>query len=113
MRKWLFSYFKYLANTVFILGKQSQVFFTTKYTKLNLKEMTDNGNSYTFGAFLSGQIIKNNNKHVFIQMACNFFLSTQDINTYLYVFWIFNNKIFEMMISRKGTFLDIQFRVLV
>ena len=49
------------------------MFFTTKYTKLNLKEMTDNGNSYTFGAFLSGQIIKNNNKHVFIQMACNFF----------------------------------------
>ena len=45
LRKWLFSYLKYLAKTVFILGKQSQVFFTTKYTKLNLEEMADNGNS--------------------------------------------------------------------
>ena len=77
LRKQLFSYFKYLVNTVFISGKQSQVFFTTKHTKLNLKEMTDNGNSYTFGAFISGQIIKNNNKHVFIQMAFTIFINAR------------------------------------
>ncbi|XP_078325669.1 uncharacterized protein LOC111102969 isoform X4 [Crassostrea virginica] len=44
--------------------EQSQVFFTTKYTKLNLKEMTDNGNSYTFGAFVSTSVMKKENRDI-------------------------------------------------
>ena len=59
---------------VFISGKQSQVVFTTISTKLNLKDIVDNGNSYTFGVLVCGPndiwIIKHN-KHVFIQMICN------------------------------------------
>ena len=43
------------------------MFFTTISSKLNLIENANNGNSYTFGVFVSGQndicIIKHNNKH--------------------------------------------------
>ena len=82
--------------------------------------MAYNGNSYTLGVFVSDQIIEQNNKQVFFKWHVTL-LSTQDINKYLYVFWIFNIKILEMMISvnqwkillnpRKVTFLDIQLRV--
>ena len=40
--------------TVFISGIQSHVFFTTISSKLNLKDIVDNGNTYTFGVLVCG-----------------------------------------------------------
>lgn len=80
------------------------MFFTTKSTKLNLKEIADNGNSYTFGVLVSGQnviwIIKHNTKHVFIQMICNLIIKViqstdlhsyknNEPNTYLYLYILY------------------------